>query len=166
MAYERNISIVSASTAGIRITLCSTAYNGALSCTSYPVFSASTTEGTSHYAANSPLRQPLAGGSILASNSPSVAYNQASGTALVTFTYGSAFSSATAEYESGASPRRYRYIVHTSEHSPATAYSASVSASTAVLMYGSVDMRVVSTANNSFASVCSDAIEGGAGGGL
>jgi hypothetical protein len=35
-----------------------------------------------------------------------------------------------------------------------------------VVMFGFVDVRVVSTAADSFISVCSDAIEGGAGGGL
>lgn len=166
MATERNLSIVSAGTAGVRITLCSTTYTGSFSCTSYPVFSNSTTDGTAFYAVNSPLRQPLVGGSVVTANSPTVSYNSPTGTALITFAYGSSFSDSAAEYESAASPRRYRYIMHTSGHTPATAYSSAVTAGTAVVLFGSVDMRVVSTAASSFVSVCDAAIEGGAGGGL
>ena len=166
MAYQRNISIASAATAGVRVTFCSTSYSGSFSCTSYPVFSSSTTDGTSFYAANTPLKQLSPAGSFQAANNPAVSFSSASGTALVTFPYGTSFSSTTQEYESGGSPRRYRYILHTSGHTPATAYSASVSASTAVVMFGSVDVRVVSTAADSFISVCSDAIEGGAAGGF
>ena len=166
MAYQRNISIASASTAGVRVTFCSTSYSGSFSCTSYPVFSSSTTDGTSFYAANTPLKQLSPAGSFQAANSPAVSFSSASGTALVTFPYGTSFSSTLQEYQSGGSPRRYRYILHTSGHTPATAYSASVSASTAVVMFGSIDVRVVSTAADSFISVCSDVIEGGAGGGL
>ena len=166
MAYQRNISIASAGTAGVRVTFCSTSYSGSFSCTSYPVFSSSTTDGTSFYAANTPLKQLSPAGSFRAANNPAVSFSSASGTALVTFPYGTSFSSTLQEYQSGGSPRRYRYILHTSGHTPATAYSASVSASTAVVMFGSVDVRVVSTAANSFISVCSDAVEGSAGGGL
>jgi hypothetical protein len=149
MAYQRNISIASAETAGIRVTFCSTAYSGSFSCTSYPVFSAATTDGTSFYAANTPLKQLSPAGSFRAANTPAAS-----------------FSSTSQEYESGGSPRRYKYILHTSGHTPATAYSVSVSASTAVVMFGSVDVRVASTASASFVSVCADAIEGGAAGGF
>ena len=166
MAYQRNISIASAGTAGVRVTFCSTSYSGSFSCTSYPVFSSSTTDGTSFYAANTPLKQLSPAGSFRAANNPAVSFSSASGTALVTFPYGASFSSTLQEYQSGGSPRRYRYILHTSGHTPATAYSASVSASTAVVMFGSVDVRVVSAAADSFISVCSDAVEGSAGGGL
>ena len=166
MAHERNISITSAGTAGVRLTFCATSYTGAFTCTSYPVFSRATTDGTSYYAANTPLKQLSPAGSFASSNRPAVSYNQASGTALITFGYGTAFSSVLQEYESGASPRRYRYILHTSGHTPATAYTSSVSASTAVVAFGAVDVQVASTASASFISVCSDAVEGSAGGGL
>jgi hypothetical protein len=165
MSTQRNISIVSAGTAGVRVTFCSTSYTGSFSCTSYPVFSSSTTGGTSFYAIDSPLRQPLSG-SILSANNPAVAYNSTAATALVTFTYGSSFSGSAAEYESGASPRRYRYILHSSGHTPATAFSSAVTSGTAVVLFGSVDMRVVSTAATPFIAVCNAAAEGSVGGGL
>ena len=165
MATERNISVVAAGTAGVRVTLCSTAYTGSFSCTSYPVFSSSTTGGTAFYAVNSPLRQPL-GGSVVSATNPTVSYDAPTGTALITFAYGSSFSDSSAEYETAASPRRYRYVLHSSGHTPATAYSSAVTASTAVVLFGSVDMRVVSTASASFLSVCDSSVEGSAGGGL
>jgi hypothetical protein len=49
------------------------------------VFSLSTTGGTSFYAIDSPLRQPLSG-SILSANNPTVEYNSTAATALITFT--------------------------------------------------------------------------------
>ena len=165
MSTERNISIVSAGTAGVRVTFGSTTYTGSFSCTSYPVFSSSTTGGTSFYAIDSPLRQPLSG-SIVSANNPTVAYNFTTATALITFTYGSSFIGSAAEYESGASPRRYRYILHSSGHTPATAYSSVVTSGTAVVLFGSVDMRVVSTAAASFLSVRDSIAEGSVGGGL
>lgn len=166
MAYQRNISIASAGTAGVRVTFCSTSYTGSFSCTSYPVFSQQTTDGTSSYAANSPLKQLSPAGSYASANNPAVSYSSGTGTALVTFTYGNTYSDTLQEYEASGSPRRYRYILHTSGHTPATAYAASVSASTAVVMFGSVDVRVASTASASFISVCSDTLEGSVGGGL
>lgn len=165
MSTERNISIVSAGTAGVRVTFGSTTYTGSFSCTSYPVFSSSTTGGTSFYAIDSPLRQPL-GGSVLSANNPTVAYNSPAATALITFAYGSSFSDSAAEYESGASPRRYRYILHSSGHTPATAYSSAVTAGTAVVLFGSVDMRVVATAATPFVTVLNAVPEGSVGGGL
>ena len=166
MASTRNVSIAAAGTAGVRITLSATTYSGSFSCTSYPVFSGSTTDGTAFFAVNAPLKQPLVGGSLVASNSPAVSYDQASGTALITFTYGPSFSDSQAEYETSASPRRYQYILHASGHTPATAYSASVVASTAVVLYGSVDVRVASTASASFVSVSESRVEGSAAGGF
>lgn len=165
MSTERNISIVSAGTAGVRVTFGSTTYTGSFSCTSYPVFSSSTTGGTSFYAINSPLRQPL-NGSIVSANNPTVAYNFTTATALITFAYGSSFSDSAAEYESGASPRRYRYILHSAGHTPATAYSSVVTSGTAVVLFGSVDMRVVATAATSFVTVLNAVPEGSVGGGL
>ena len=165
MSTQRNISIVSAGTAGVRVTFGSTTYTGSFSCTSYPVFSSSTTGGTSFYAIDSPLRQPI-NGSILSANNPAVSYNSSAATALVTFTYGSSFSDSAAEYESGASPRRYRYILHSSGHTPATAFSSVVTSGTAVVLFGSVDMRVVSTAATPFIAVLDAAAEGSVGGGL
>lgn len=166
MAHERNIAISAAGTAGVRLTFCSTAYTGSYSCTSYPVFSFATTDGTNRYSANSPLKQLYPAGSYSSANNPSVAFSTASGTALITFAYGSTFSDATPEYSSGGVPRRYRYILHRSGHTPATAYSAAVTAGTAVVAYGSVDMRVVSTASQSFATVCASSVEGSVSGGL
>ena len=165
MTTERNISIVSAGTAGVRVTFGSTTYTGSFSCTSYPVFSSSTTGGTAFYAINAPLRQPL-NGSIVSANNPTVAYNSTAATALITFTYGSSFSDSAAEYESAASPRRYRYILHSAGHTPATAYSSVVTSGTAVVLFGSVDMRVVSTAATPFITVLDAAAEGSVGGGL
>jgi hypothetical protein len=165
MSTERNISIVSAGTAGVRVTFGSTTYTGSFSCTSYPVFSSSTTGGTSFYAINSPLRQPL-NGSVVSANNPTVAYSSTAATALITFAYGSSFSDSAAEYESGASPRRYRYILHSSGHTPATAYSSAVTSGTAVVLFGSVDMRVVATAATPFATVLNAVPEGSVGGGL
>ena len=165
MTTERNISIVSAGTAGVRVTFGSTTYTGSFSCTSYPVFSSSTTGGTAFYAINAPLRQPL-NGSIVSANNPTVAYNSTAATALITFTYGSSFSDSAAEYASAASPRRYRYILHSSGHTPATAYSSAVTSGTAVVLFGSVDMRVVATAATPFATVLNAVPEGSVGGGL
>ena len=165
MTTERNISIVSAGTAGVRVTFGSTTYTGSFSCTSYPVFSSSTTGGTAFYAINAPLRQPL-NGSIVSANNPTVAYNSTAATALITFTYGSSFSDSAAEYASAASPRRYRYILHSSGHTPATAYSSVVTSGTAVVLFGSVDMRVVATAATPFATVLNAVPEGSVGGGL
>jgi len=165
MSTERNISIVSAGTAGVRVTFGSTTYTGSFSCTSYPVFSSSTTGGTSFYAIDSPLRQPI-NGSIVSANNPAVSYNSSAATALVTFTYGSSFSDSAAEYAAAASPRRYRYILHSSGHTPATAFSSAVTSGTAVVLFGSVDMRVVSTAATPFIAVCNAAAEGSVGGGL
>jgi hypothetical protein len=165
MSTQRNISIVSAGTAGVRVTFGSTTYTGSFSCTSYPVFSSSTTGGTSFYAIDSPLRQPI-NGSIVSANNPTVAYNFTTATALITFAYGSSFSDSAAEYESAASPRRYRYILHSSGHTPATAFSSVVTSGTAVVLFGSVDMRVVSTAATPFITVLDAAAEGSAGGGL
>ena len=165
MSTQRNISIVSAGTAGVRVTFCSTSFTGSFSCTSYPVFSSSTTGGTSFYAIDSPLRQPI-NGSVVSANNPTVAYNFTTATALITFTYGSSFSDSAAEYESAASPRRYRYILHSSGHTPATAFSSAVTSGTAVVLFGSVDMRVVSTAATPFITVCNAAAEGSVGGGL
>jgi hypothetical protein len=165
MSTERNISIVSAGTAGVRVTFGSTTYTGSFSCTSYPVFSSSTTGGTSFYAIDSPLRQPI-NGSVVSANNPTVAYNFTTATALITFAYGSSFSDSAAEYELAASPRRYRYILHSSGHTPATAFSSAVTSGTAVVLFGSVDMRVVSTAATPFITVLDAAAEGSAGGGL
>lgn len=165
MTTERNISIVSAGTAGVRVTFGSTTYTGSFSCTSYPVFSSSTTGGTAFYAVNSPLRQPL-NGSILSANNPAVSYDSTAATALLTFTYGSSFSDSAAEYASAASPRRYLYILHSSGHTPATAYSSVVTSGTAVVLFGSVDMRVVATAATPFATVLNAVPEGSVGGGL
>ena len=165
MTTERNISIVSAGTAGVRVTFGSTTYTGSFSCTSYPVFSSSTTGGTAFYAINSPLRQPL-NGSILSANNPAVSYDSTAATALLTFTYGSSFSDSAAEYASAASPRRYLYILHSSGHTPVTAYSSAVTSGTAVVLFGSVDMRVVSTAATPFITVLDAAAEGSVGGGL
>jgi hypothetical protein len=165
MSTQRNISIVSAGTAGVRVTFGSTTYTGSFSCTSYPVFSSSTTGGTSFYAIDSPLRQPI-NGSILSANNPSVSYSSTAATALITFTYGSSFSDSAAEYTSAASPRRYRYILHSSGHTPATAFSSAVTSGTAVVLFGSVDMRVVSTAATPFITVLDAAAEGNVGGGL
>jgi len=165
MTTERNISIVSAGTAGVRVTFGTTTFTGSFSCTSYPVFSSRTTGGTSFYAVDSPLRQPL-NGSILSANNPVVLYDSTAATALLTFTYGSSFSDSAAEYAAAASPRRYRYILHSSGHTPVTAYSSAVTSGTAVVVFGSVDMRVVSTAATPFIEVLDAAAEGSVGGGL
>lgn len=150
----QNISITARRTAGVHITLCSADTN-TFACTSYPVFSGSTTDGTSHYAANTPLKQLSPGGSYIAANNPAVTYNAASGTALITFAYGQTFNADADEYAAGATPRRYRYILHLSGHTPATAYSDAVVASTAVLLSGTVSVFVPATVASSSITICS-----------
>lgn len=150
----QNVIISARRTAGVHLTLCS-ANTNTFACTSYPVFSGSTTDGTSHYAANTPLKQLAPTGSFIAANNPAVTYSAASGTALITFTYGQTFSPDTDEYTAGATPRRYRYIMHLSGHTPATAYSDAVTASTAVLLSGTVSVFVPATAASSSITICS-----------
>ncbi len=51
--------------------------------------------------------------------------------------------------------RRYQYIIHTSGHTPATAYSLAVTSSTAVLVSGRIDIAIAATAVQPGISVCS-----------
>lgn len=149
----QNVSISARRTAGVRITLCS-ASTHSFACTSYPVFSAGTTDGTAHYAAGTPLKQLSPAGSYAAANNPAVSYNATSGTGLITFTYGQTFDGSADEYAAGATPRRYRYILHLAGHTPATAFSSAVTASTAVLLSGTVSVYLPATAASSSISIC------------
>jgi hypothetical protein len=148
----QNVFIAARRTTGVRITLCA-ASTSTFACTSYPVFSSGTTDGTVAYAANSPLKQLSPAGSYVAANSPAVTY-ATSGTGLITFTYGTTFQPSTQEHVQNATPRRYKYILHLASHTPATAWSASVTASTAVLVSGTVNVSVPATQVTSAISVC------------
>lgn len=150
----QNVLITARRTAGVAITLCS-ANTNTFACTAYPVFSSATTDGTAFYAAGAPLKQLSPAGSYVAANNPTVAYNATTGTALITFTYGQTYNPALDEFRSGATPRRYRYIMHLSGHTPATAFSNAVTASTAVLLSGTVSVSVPATAASSTITICS-----------
>jgi len=149
----QNVFIADRKTAGVRVTLCA-GNTSTFTCTSFPVFSLGTTDGTTTYAANSPLKQLSPAGSFAAANSPAFSY-ATNGTGLITFTYGTSFQNSPEEHVQNATPRRYKYILHLSSHTPATAWSSAVTASTAVLLSGTVNVAVPNTQVTSAIAVCS-----------
>jgi hypothetical protein len=149
----RNFIISDTAARVLSFQLCS-ASTQSFSCTSYPVFSLSTTDGTSTYAVDTPLKQLSPPGPYVASNSPAVSFHGPSGTGTITFTYGSSFSVASEEWAASATPRMYRYFLHSSSYSPGTAYSAAITANANVVIGGSIGMLAVPVAPPTVATVC------------
>lgn len=150
----KNFNITSTSNVVISFALCSPNTN-TFACTSFPVFSVATTDGTSRYDVDTPLRNLWPTTTYKAATSPAVSYHAASGTGTITFTYGSTYSLSGREYESSASPRRYRYLLHASFATLGTAYSAAYTAYAGVVLGGSINMLVASAAGTHAFSVCS-----------
>lgn len=157
MPTIQDVRITSATNVRLIVSLC-TANTTTLSMTAYPVFSASTTYGTNTYKANTPLLRLSPTTATVAASTPSVASDTAAGAATATLTFGPSFDGATIEWQAGGSVRRYQYIVHTSGHTPATAYSASVTSSTAVLVSGRIDLAIAATVPQPGISVCNVAV--------
>lgn len=149
----RNITITAATSRQVTLTLC-TANTATLSLTAYPVFSASTSDGTSYYTADSPLRWFTPTTGAFTATTLAATANTAGNGHTATLTFGQAFSLTPDEYVSGATPRRYRYVVHVSSHTPATAYSSAVTSSTAVLLSGTITMAISATTPEPAISIC------------
>jgi len=154
MPTIQDVRITSATTVRVIVSLC-TANTTTLAMTAYPVFSASTTYGTNTYKANTPLLRLSPSTATVAVSNPSVSTNTSAGAATATLTFGTSFDGSTVEWQSGGSVRRYQYIVHTSGHTPETAYSAAVTSSTAVLVSGRIDVAIAATVPQPGISVCS-----------
>lgn len=153
MPTIQDVRITSATNVRIIVSLC-TANTTTLAMTAYPVFSASTTYGNSTYRANTPLIQLSPSTATIAASNPSVSTNTSAGAATATLTFGTSFDGSTVEWQAGGSVRRYQYILHTSGHTPATAYSVAVTSSTAVLVSGKIDVAIAATVPQSAISVC------------
>jgi hypothetical protein len=154
MAPIQNIRITSATQVRLNVSLCS-ANTTLLAMTAYPVFSASTTDGTSTYGANTPLLRLSPATATVAASTPSVSTSTSAGAATATLTFGTSFDAATNEWQSGGSARRYQYILHASSHTPATSYSAAVTSHTAVALSGQIDLAIAATSPTPAISVCS-----------
>jgi hypothetical protein len=153
MPTIQDVRITSATNVRIIVSLC-TANTTTLAMTAYPVFSASTTYGNSTYRANTPLIRLSPSTATIAASNPSVSTNTSAGAATATLTFGTSFDGSTVEWQAGGSVRRYQYILHTSGHTPATAYSVAVTSSTAVLVSGKIDVAIAATVPQSAISVC------------
>lgn len=150
----KNINITKKSAKVLTFEFCSP-QTGTFSCTSFPVFSGATNDGTSFYDIDTPLKQLSPAGSYEMPNNPAVAYHAASGTGTITFNYGLTFSSSNEEYEAASDPRRYKYILHPSWFSPGTAFSASIMTNANVILGGSVNIFAAAATATSIISVCS-----------
>lgn len=153
MPTIQDVRITSATNVRLIVSLC-TSNTTTLAMTAYPVFSASTTDGTTNYRANTPLLRLSPTTATVAAVNPSVSTNTSAGAATATLTFGPSFDGSTVEWQSGGSIRRYQYIVHTSGHTPATAYSVAVTSSTAVLVSGRIDLAIAATVPQPAISVC------------
>lgn len=140
----QNITITATTSTRISLSLY-TANTSTLSLTAYPVFSSATSDGTTFYSADRPLRWFTPTTGVFTATTLAATANTAGDAHTATLTFGQAFASTSVEYVAGATPRRYRYIVHASSHTPATAYSSAVTSSTAVLLSGSITMAVQAT---------------------
>jgi hypothetical protein len=154
MPTVQDVRITSATNVSVIVSLC-TANTTTLSMSAYPVFSASTTYGTNSYRANTSLLRLYPSTATVAVSNPSVSTQTSAGAATATLTFGTSFDGSTVEWQAGGSVRRYQYIIHTSDHTPATAYSLAVTSSTAVLVSGRIDIAIAATAVQPGISVCS-----------
>lgn len=129
---------------------------GTFQCTSYPVFSIATHDGTTRYETDTPLRQLSPAGSVRTENFPSVSYHAASGTGTITFNYGLTFTNSPKEHEAGSTPRRYKYFLHLAGAPPGTAYSAAYTANSGMVLGGTINViEPTVTAVTSVVTVCS-----------
>lgn len=149
----QDIRITSATTSRVIVSLC-TANTAALAMTAYPVFSASTADGTSVYRADTPLRILSPTTATIAASKPAVVTDTTAGAATATLTFGTSFDGASNEWQSGGTPRRYRYILHLAAHTPATSYASVVTSNTAVLMSGVITMAIPATTPEPAISIC------------
>lgn len=149
----RNIAITAATSKQVTLTLC-TANTAALSLTAYPVFSSATSDGTTFYSADRPLRWFTPSTGVFTAATLAATANTAGDGHTVTLTFGQAFAATSVEHVAGATPRRYRYIVHLSSLTPATAYSSAVTSSTAVLLSGTINVAVAPTTPAPAISIC------------
>lgn len=150
----RNFNIATRSAKVLTFELC-TPSTASFGCTSYPVFSGATTDGTARYQVDSPLKQLSPAGLFRTENFPAVVYNATSGTGTITFTYGVTFSNATEEYEAGSDPRRYKYFLHLAGASPGTAYSAAYTADANMILGGTINVLAAPVTASAVADVCS-----------
>lgn len=153
MPTIKDVRITSATNVSLIVSLCSS-NTTTLSMTAYPVFSANTTDGTTTYRANTPLIRLSPTTATVAAVNPTITSNTSAGAATATLTFGTSFDGSTVEWQAGGSVRRYQYIVHTSGHTPATAYSVAVTSSTAVLVSGRIDLAIAATVPQPGISVC------------
>jgi hypothetical protein len=150
----RNFTIASKANKVLRFNLCSSNTN-TFTCTSFPVFAEGTNDGTTRYSIDTPLKQLSPAGSFRSANNPAVSYNSGSGTGTITFTYGSSFAADKLEYEASSQPRRYRYFLHVNSYNPGTAYSAAITASSLVILGGTVSMVAPAATASTVVTVCS-----------
>jgi len=149
----QNITITAATSTRLTLSLC-TANTAALQLTAYPVFSAATSDGTTFYSADRPLRwfEPSTG--VFTATSLATVANTANDAHTATLTFGQGFAPTSVEHVQGATPRRYRYLVHLSSHTPATAYSSAVTSSTAVLLSGTINLAIKATVPDPAINIC------------
>lgn len=149
----RNITITAATNTEVVLTLC-VANTASLRLTAFPVFSGATSDGTTFYVTDRPLRRFTPTTSVVTAATFNLTANTATTSHSATLTFGGTFSSTPAEYVNGGSPRRYRYVVHLSGHTPATAYAALVTNSTAVVANGTIDVAIQATVAEPALTIC------------
>jgi len=156
---KQNVAITERRTTGIRVTLCA-ANTSTLICTSYPVFSEGTNDGTTTYAINSPLKQLSPAGSFASLNAPTFTYSAATRTGLLTFNYGLTFDPTIPEYQAASTPRRYKYILAVSGYSPSSSrWDPGHTASSMVVLHGQVDVFAPRTQVSSSITICALQVE-------
>lgn len=149
----KNITITAATNTRVSLSLC-TANTASLRLTAFPVFSSATSDGTTFYSTDRPLRWFTPTTGVFTATTVSAVSNTAGDAYTATITFGQSFAATSVEHVQGATPRRYRYLVHLSSHTPATAYSAAVTSSTAVLVSGSITLAIAQTVPDPAISVC------------
>jgi hypothetical protein len=151
---SQNVFIAKRETTGVKVTFCAP-YTNTFVCTSWPVFSEGTTDGTTAYLANTTLKQLDPPGSYVLPNAPTFTYDQPSGTGVITFNYGLTFQPTPREYQAASNPRRYKYILALTGYSPGNEWAASHTAHSSVALHGQVDVYVGGTQVTSSISICS-----------
>lgn len=150
----RNFNISTRSARVLTFEFC-TPSTASFGCTSYPVFSGATSDGTTRYEVDSPLKQLSPAGFFRTENFPAVVYDSGSGTGTITFNYGLTFSDTNKEYEAASDPRRYKYFLHPAGASPGTAYSASYTANANMVLGGTINIFAAPVTASAIVDVCS-----------
>jgi hypothetical protein len=153
----RNFAITAATDTQVVLTLCA-ANTATLRLTAFPVFSRQTSDGTTFYVTDRPLRRFTPTTSVVTASTFTMTSNTATTSHSATLNFGTTFSASPAEHVDGGSPRRYRYVVHLSGHTPATAYVSAVTNNTAVVANGSIDIAIQPTAAAPAITVCGIAV--------